>query len=483
MAFQNTKAALAAVTDFQKQLHAISPYDDDNHSHYEYDCRKMSWGVHFRQKLDTNDKTTEVVYTVNDSLHYLNKTWMIQTFRELKVKPEHKKDVQICLPHSIGSNIVINGYLVIDKEQYNLIDGLCFDRESQYFMKSGFTEHYKMCVGNVPMLEEWGSHLPKYTTVVPQPYFYAKHYMNALRIFNISPKVITHKYKLRSKLSEIVRMRKLFPSSKVKKEEDKDIDEKDDNNDTPHGYEWRDIPFNPSYLVDVQPDEKLPTPELWGDYSLLSDEELKYRMAQVKNNKKITQYIEDTIPDDSKKAVRYGDTAEFNIFSHFPIKTIYFVAENQRATSNKNFSNYSTNRDNLYKGFNPCYQFNLNHNGPLLEDMTSEHFDRIDPWKFPSAPTEPGNNILSFGVDPGSIDVDVGRCFPTIPAKLSILIRNTDPYFPEEDREQLEKESTEKFIVKLRMTILRELIYSSNGVSLTPAKSTQDEKEKNNVKL
>jgi len=76
-------------------------------------------------------------------------------------------------------------------------------------MKSGAgkRDQYNRMIGSIPCLEEWTTELPGIKLVVPQPYSYSRNTRVGFRTLQSSMNTISHHYKIRTKITDILRMR------------------------------------------------------------------------------------------------------------------------------------------------------------------------------------------------------------------------------------------------------------------------------------
>src|SRR5581483_5311977 len=146
-------------------------------------------------------------------------------------------------------------------------------------------------------------------------------------------------------------------------------------------------------------------------------------------------------------------------------------------------SNYTTNKENVYKGWNPCALSSIQYgNSDRVEELTHEHFDQTEPYDFfPKAPFEAGFNVKTFAFSPGVYQkADNAIVLEKCGATLNITLNDTDPFLsPEENKEYVDEtgefipvevlednqkeEKKEKYIVHVRTVYMRKLeVYWDN---------------------
>ena len=109
---------------------------------------------------------------------------------------------------------------------------------------------------------------------------------------------------------------------------------------------------------------------------------------------------------------------------------MFWVAENRAAISIHNRSNYTTDPEDLYAGWDPVEWTSLDYNNVnRFHKMPSHHFTIAEPRKhFPSAPCERGYHGHSFANDSTSFHGDIGIVFDKLVSRLTCQIANTDIY-------------------------------------------------------
>lgn len=400
------KLELQSVTPFQYALHGKPKKEDDDEdenvdSRFSYDLRKFPWSVNLLVKLSsTRSGDNEVIYTVNSKFNYLLWTCLRQRLIPLRVKKELINRVEIAWPHNLALNIPIHADLQFNGDVKQNFDSVWLNIQSQYYMK-GKRKHFQNMIGNIPFLEQWSTCLPEFVVQAPQPWYYAKHEALAIPLF-LSVKEVTHTYTIRSKLSELLRMR-------IKR---------DDGT-------WKEIAYNFKFIEGATADDTLPTPELWGRYALALDNEVGW--AKQRPDNKV--YIDDIVTLSKDDPKTYGAPVEFELHTEQPCKAIFWVAENVEAKEHRNFSNFTTNGDNLFEGWNPIVNAKLMYGTEVRFNLDSDVSDRMEPWyMFPSSPCEIGYNAQSIAYDSSSINADTGIVFKNLNAKLIVRLGDTDPF-------------------------------------------------------
>ncbi len=427
------------LTAFQKEMHETAP-GESCVTIFHRETDKSPWYSTNHVKLTCSGSDDEITYSANMTFHFLFYTYKRRTLPAIRVAEKYKKSVQICWCHNIGSNDIESASLRFDDDKPQTIDSKWFDVVSQYYMKPGFQENYKVCVGNMAYLEQWATELDEFTTNVVQPFYFARHPSKAIRLFYFGPNSsVRFVYKFKNRIDQLLRMKAYFEDPKTKIEG------------------WYEIPVNYKYLEGVA-DQKLPTPEIWGRYGYITEKELfTYKKFSDKdlsspfangddkdrsngdsallalNNRgyEISEkvfYIEDVIAIDLPNAQAYGTSAKVELNCAIPAKGVFWFAQSVKAKMNRNLSNYSSNVDNLYDGWNPIARVSLKYGDMVkFENMDSDHFEKIEARHFPSAPSEPGYNAYSIAYDTTSLDIDVGTVMSAVKGCLTLFLGDTNP--------------------------------------------------------
>lgn len=408
------KIDLETLTEFQHGLHLANNEDEEIESRFSCEFKKTGWSTTMYMKLTSQaENDCEVVYEANNKFHYLLYTCLRQRLIALRVKEEYRDFIQICWPHNAFLNYTQRGQLCFDGVPAQTGDDIWFNIVNQFYMKkgSGKRKHFSNMIGNLEFLEEWTDSLPEFTIQFPQDwYYYSKNEGLAIPLFLCSQSRVTHRYKFRNNLADFLRMR--FRKSK--------------------DAEWEEISYDPRLVEGAPSDGKLPLPELWGRYAYITGGELNWRKKEGISNNLI--YIEDINAWSTEEPKTYNTPINIDLHMESPCKAMFWVAENLDASKNRNYSNFTTNTNNLREGWNPVSSCKLLYgNNERIPEYDSDIFDRMEPWyRFPSAPREPGYNGYSFSYNSGKIAADIGVVFKSpklnLNAKLTLKLGDTDPF-------------------------------------------------------
>ena len=256
---------------------------------------------------------------------------------------------------------------------------------------SSFTRWFKRKnhdngIGNIKCLEEWCEFLPANPINVDQPWFYSMDHALSFPIFyKHSQTRAEHRYSFKRKVTDLLRVQILDQGK------------------------WKDIVRNTHVYLDISSNSTIKTPELWGRYAYISENEIGW----FKCTEKRSYYFRSIEMCDTENPNRYKTTAEITLHCNNPCLAFFWVAENRNATLIHNFSNYTTNANDIKAGYDPIKTTSLTYGTTKrLDKMPSDHFSIAEPRKhFPSAPNEKGYHGHSYAWDSTSFHGDIGIVF------------------------------------------------------------------------
>lgn len=447
-----------SMNDFQKEMYLPKNKTESVGTRFSMDLDKRSFSSHAKEKLTPilSDKG-EISYTASkkyDSL--LNVTAFINLF-SIRVKDKYKDKISICYHHNLGHNILYSGECKIDKEHFGYIDSKTLDIHSQFFVKK--REIYNEMVGNIPCFQDWGSFLPKKTLIVPQPYSFSRNSRVSLTLLK-SLNDVTFEYKTRLELCDLIKMRAVVTPAVW-----------DDGNLVEEAV-YKEIKFNYHYL-ETNGNKSIPIPELWGRYSEMTEAERNWRKSIDENTgqpRKQIIYIEDFESFESTNPVSIGSRVEIPIGTSSPAKHVFWMA----SLVDTGYSNYTTSKENLYRGWNPCSKSGIKYGTSYrVSERSHEHFDISEAYdfNFPNTPNETGYNVHTYTFNPMEIQsADTSVVLKECGATLTVLLEDTNPFLTEDDeddydengeiilKELIENDSKkDKYFVHVRTMVTRKM--------------------------
>lgn len=406
MSVQVAKEELNSLTEFQREIHVTENLSEEIISNFYRAFIKSTWYSSIPMKLAQKLEGNTVIYTVNNTFHFLIYSYLRFVTPAIKVKSQYKGRVRICWTHNLGTNIYTNAVFKEDDERFHEFDNYWSDIYYQFYQDSGAGKRdgHNIGIGNIKCLEDWSEFLPPCPINVDQPWFYSMDHALAFPIFYKNSQTrAEHKYTMRRKISDLLRVQYLDVNSN-----------------------WKDKIGNIDKYLDISQDETIDVPELWGRYAYISDTELKW--YRCKQNRLL--YIRDIEVCDASNPNKYKSTSEVPLHCTNPCLAFFWVAENTDSSVNNNYSNYTTNTQSLYDGWDPISNITLKYGTtPRLNKMPSDHFSLAEPRKhFPSTPCERGYHGYSFAWDSTSYHGDVGIVLGNMKATLFCEINNGDIY-------------------------------------------------------
>lgn len=418
MSIQAAKEELSSLTEFQRDIHVTSDMSENIISNFYRAFTKSTWYSSIPMKLKCTTDGEETVYSVNNSFHFLMYSYMRFVLPPVRVKPEYRGRVRISWCHNVGTNPVEQAVFKEDDDTYQTWDNVWADIYFQFYQDGGAgkRDNHNTGIGNVKCLEEWSEFLPAYAINVDQPWFYSMHPALAFPIFYKNSQTrAEHRYTFRRKLVDLLRVQILGTNRK-----------------------WKDTTKKVYQYLDINPSSSIRTPELWGRYAYITDAEMKW----YKCSKTRSFFTRDIEVCDTPNPNKYKTTAEINLHCTNPCLAFFWVAENRDATNNHNYSNYTTDSQDLYSGWDPVKTTTLKYGTTIrLDNMPSDHFSIAEPRRhFPSAPSERGYHGYSFAWDSTNFDGDVGVVFANMNAKLHCKIANNNIFtnlaYDDEDEDE-----------------------------------------------
>ena len=453
-----------SIAKFQKDMYLPNGKEEKLDTRFSMDITKRAQANHIKVKLDqVAGKEGEVIYTASQKFDSLLKLEAHVTLFPIAVKEEYKKSVNICYQHNLGHNILYEGECKIDKEHYSYIDSVYLDIHSQYFVDKNKREIYDRMIGNIPCLEEWGTSLPALPLVIPQPFPFSRNTRVSIPLLKSTNNIVTFEYKVRTKLTDLIKMRVLTKDGT-----------------------YKELPKCLLKYLDTKNMTSIPVPEMWGRYAEMTDEEINWRKSideQTGEPRKQTIYIEDIDKTASNNPIIVGTQETLVLSGTAPAKHIFWMA----SLSNAKYSNYTTNKDDVYKGCNPCARSSIKYGtSDRIEECGHEHFDLAEVFEFnwPNVPREAGYNVYTFTFNPMEIQsadtaVDLKGCGAT----LNVLLGDTNPFLKHDEEEEhynedgelipvealddhIDDSKKDRYIVHVRTVVIRKMeVYWSDKVS------------------
>jgi len=330
-------------------------FDNNVKSRFSFDIDKISWSNFFISKLSVNREDDTYIYTADRKYHYLIYTYLIIRLPEIKCKGK----AEARWTYNVGLNIVKSAFLTFNNESsVQKLDDVWLNIYNQYFIPNNKRDLFNVDEG-------WKTYIPAITLTIPQPWYYSKDDTLALPLFLCKTNTFTHRYIFRN-LSELLRI-------KVDGEE---------------------VSYSPDYIEQVT----IPTPEMWGKYVFIDDNEIKFIVTNPS-----VYMVDDIVKLMDGDIYTTGQSINVDINTgSYPCKALFWVAEEETCRQRRIYSiYYSSNNDNPFKTAKIMY-------GPheRIAELPIQHYERIEAWyHYPGYPTTPGYNTISWSFQPAS-----GKC-------------------------------------------------------------------------
>jgi hypothetical protein len=460
------KSELKKLTCFIKALHQSSDKNEPPTTHFYFRPKKSGWYTNIPINL-TCEKNGSNIFTfkTNHKYHHLNYTLLNQEFPRIEVVPEFKGKVEICWPHNLGwSAIIVRKTLIFDGVPAQSFDNITLDIIAQNFLRRPSERAYfNKMIGNIPFLQEWSDVLPSYVTNAPQPFYYEEDEATSVPIC-LSKSRMTIRCEMRNKIKDLLRMRV--------------------RNKLENGWsEWKEINFNPVYIKGMKMDDVLPDPSITGKCSYITSGERTYLQDEQKKDG-IFFYIPDVIEHNTSNPVKLGQTVDIDLHTSTPCISMHYVAQNLKAKSKNNYANYTTNAENLFKGWNPIQDRTLKYAIDVKLPNTNENLLRYEHWyHMRSCPTEEGYGVYSFANNPKCLNItQSGVVLDDLKAKLSLTLGDTNPFkgysedinelkkndgelIPREidpNYDEKDKENEQEYMVHVRLFVIQKLQFTES---------------------
>ncbi len=392
----------------------------DIESRFQPQNRKIAWNANPDIRLESSALNNGVHEFPIDKkqFHFLTGMYMIAKIPTIKVKSKYRSTTKISFGNNLLHHIHGVGSISMGGKNVHNLDPYILD--SDRISRINDIIQYDDDIGNREELTDWNTKISYKTPLFfYPPWFFNINKNTPLPLYDkcIEKNKILFYYNFNLKLKKLLKMKRL---------KNKASDE------------WVNIDFNSIYLESV-PD--IPIPEIWGEYNYITKEELKER-NEIEEN--IINYVDKcTILDDQIK--KSGDTISINVKCTSPVIGMTWMAQNLKAKEYNNFSNYTTDSDNLHNGINPStFSEILYETSHKVKEREHYHFDRIKPKRyFGHTPIENGYNFYMFDNNPLSIKVGnsvnlngAGVSPVTINCKIEKIKKNDDDDSENDDSDQ-----------------------------------------------
>ena len=438
------------LSPFQKSLHEKegndledSPSEDSLYSIFYKQYKKTPYYVHYPEIMDVNILNKYGVkyhvYKVNNSPHALMNSDICQKLPYIKCKPGYKAR----WTHNVGSNIIVEGYFMVNEKKIQSIDYRYNDHYNQTMVNPGMRYNINKNLGNHISGDEFKEILPRFETSYKPNWFYSKNVSSFFPLIYCGFfDKIEHHLVLRTKISDLLEIRDV------------------------HGRVARfssDSIASVDNTTNIADDMHLETPQMWGEYVIFSPEQCIAftHLCNQRSSDVISRniyYIEDVVVVPQENFAKLGNDYTLELKDvKAPCLRISAVAQNQRALQQKNYSNYSNNSEYSAEGFCPIKTVSLyKGNDPIFRNMPSFRLERVYTENhYSCVPNEPGFISWCFGNDAtDSLIAHPGIVFNN--GKMVFSLEDSDCTF-----DGVEEECNDEFKIFVFLTVLRKLKFEN----------------------
>uniref|UniRef100_A0A6C0AF23 Major capsid protein N-terminal domain-containing protein n=1 Tax=viral metagenome TaxID=1070528 RepID=A0A6C0AF23_9ZZZZ len=440
------------LTLFQKKLHYPSKdyseeeeYDEEDKlaSIFSRQFKKSPWYYQFPEVMDASqvsrNGTDYHVFKVNMTPHALLYSDITQELPHIQCQNGYTAR----WTHNVGSNIIIEGSLMLDGRKIQSIDYRYNDNFNQTMLSPSKRSNIDRNLGNCISGENFLPKLKRFTTSYTPNWFYNIEVSNYFPLFYCGLfNKLEHHLLLRRKISDLLEIRD--PDGKPVKLSTKSIKSIDGS-------------------TSFSDDHMLPLPKMFGKYLLFSDEEcthntnLCFDKSDAITNRNI-YFIEDIVIVEQKNPSSLGSTQSLELKDiKFPCNRLCWVAQNQQAYKNKSYSNYTTNSEYISEGYSPFRDTSL-YKGTeeIFSEMPSYRTERFYPEKhYPCVPYQNGYNSWSFGYDAGDVLIaQPGVVFNN--GIMNFNLQDSDPVLDDTDHE-----CHDQFKIVVFATVVKKLTFET----------------------
>lgn len=413
-------------TEYEKALR----YSEEGcQSLFDYAVRKPSRNHHFPREMKRADTSGSFMYAADSEYSFLYDMQMYLKLPKVVVKKEYRNNVQIAMCSYPGINVVTQATMYCGKKKspYHF-DQTWFNIYNQFYNKK--TEHFNRYCGHIPALTDWGHSLPSHQLQVQQPWFFTREGF-PFPLFRVKESV-QFEYTFKKSIFDLLRF-------KIRAE----------------GEDWEEVPFHNNFIqfVSVTNGGILSPPIMIGEYSKITIEEEQ----AIKNNDKHCA-VEDILTFKTELVDKITPLAQVQIKTKYPLKGIFYVAENVDATRLNNFSNFSTCSEDMSEGVSPICSVEPKINGstpliPFSSEFTGEvlaaYYQSNSALRyFPSFPQDPGYAAIPIAYSMADPAHDGFKSFQgdtSITFQLSDAVEN-----PEEEEDKGKEPNFSKFTELLK---------------------------------
>lgn len=397
----NEEGSLLARLDFdsyrpsQKQFHEGTTPEDAVESRFFYNKKKFPWSAKHWEVCTASSFNKSVKYHINHNFHILLCSVLRIKLPRIEVAEKWTERVRVCWPINVGLNIVEQANLSFGTKPAQTINDIWLNIYLQYFVDK--QDLFSEMIGNRKGLQDWKENHEEAYLNIPQPWCYNPSQVCSLKLLLCKNSPVTHDYRFRD-VKSLLRIQMLKDGK------------------------WEYIAYNKDYFVGTQEELNIPTPELWAGYSYIDN-------------------IETTVSESLKKEWIYSISIKENskiIPSSMPVRNrlqtdkecsaIFWVAQNDAAKSNKQYSNFTNNPEDIYNGDNPFKTMNLLYGeDKRVRDKPADLSSELEMYyNAKSRDIHKGYNMHAIAYNIHDIDHDIGVVMKELNAEIVLDLKEDE---------------------------------------------------------
>lgn len=395
---------------FQKELYFTRNAEEEIFCTFDTTFYRTTWYVKADIVTKAENSALGYIFPVaKESFHYLLKTTLMLRTPCIKVKEEYQNDYEIAFCENLGTNLVKVAQFRINNKVYQTLTPLNYDVYVQYLFDkkgTGQRKNYLRGIGSCKELTTFAKVLPSYPLVCKQPFFYSADNSMAFPLFYCKESnQVDLLYNIQNKVNSLIRLRKKVGDNQYEYVESAEIHKYIDSTD-------------------------FPSPSLVQKYAYVC-KATKLKKEDKINCGEITYHIRNYLNFEFNNYYYYGEIASKKITCTSPVLAFFLLAENAYSKDINNHSNYTTNTNNITKGWSPIVNVTMSYtsNKHRLDEIPAEYLTIAEAEYFPSASYSRGYIPYAFANNLSILnEADTTVSFAGDGVEFKCLIDNGDIY-------------------------------------------------------
>lgn len=378
--FGNIKTKL---NHFQQESHFPQVPEEPIISEFSCDRKKSTWYYKFPDRLPPESagpaEQHNYSFRIPKKGHHLLETDICQRLPGIKFNPGYTGKWTV----NPGTSFIERAEFVLNSKILKTLDQKFLDHYNQHHLTESEKISHRVNVGNIPALSNPSDFLHEHVCSYTLPWKFNN------RKNNFPLYYCSHIDDIRINFSFIRNINDLLIVY------DENGHRVSANSTSIRYVDGKEINFETSLL---------PMPELYVTYANMTDSELEYHSNLYDDTSNVME-CDDFYLFEAENPARLGNVVTIRITNtEFPISRLYWAASNELAIQNKNYSNYTTDAEEILNGWSPIDTVTLTYgNLCLFKDFPEYRFERVYPIRESiSIPHEPGYGSWFTGISKDS---------------------------------------------------------------------------------